>query len=489
MSALKTGLVVAGVFGGGIGLLFATGVISVKGNDSKRSPTKSTPSEKTAEGDEGDGSNIDSLPYLGAIPISEEDRGKEGVTKHVKGKAGTGLGVFNPCGWGQGAKRAPKNSPWLLAELVNPEGEILHTWSSEAYRGERRGWAIARIDDEASAYTVVADRGVVKIGWDNETKWTVDGIYHHDLSVRPDRGVLVLAEKSKEIDFEGETYKILDHGVTFLSPDGEVEKQLWFYDAFKDTEAFKARVKKSIAKRKKQKKKKQRHGFDAFHANAVKLMKKDGPEGTWKAGDILVSFRHQDTISVISAETGKIQWSFGPGTLDHQHDPSELDNGNVLVFDNGAHRKFSRVLEIDPKTNEVAWEYKAPKKKSLFTLGRGLAQKIPNGNVLISSSNQGRAFEVTPEGEVVWEYYTKYRLGDKRVPFRGERLSGAPLAAVRAKLGLPAEDGAAPVAEGGAEAKPAEGKAEEKPSGKPGGTPADKPSGDDAAGLDDGGDA
>lgn len=489
MSALKTGLVVAGVFAGGLGLLFATGLISVKSNDSKRSPTKSSPDEKAGAGDEDDAaSNIDSLPYLGAIPISEEDRGKEGVTKHVKGKAGTGLGVFNPCGWGQGAKRAPKNSPWLLAELVNPEGEILHTWSSEAYRGERRGWAIARIDDEAAAYTVVADRGVVKIGWDNETKWTADGIYHHDLAVRPDHGVLVLAEKSREIDFDGEKVRILDHGVTFLSPAGEVEKQLWFYDAFAETEPFKARVAKSVAKKAKQKKKKKPgRGFDAFHANAVKLMKKDGPEGTWKAGDILVSFRHQDAISVISSETGKILWTFGPGTIDHQHDPSELDNGNVLVFDNGAHRKFSRVLEIDPKSNEVVWDYTAPRKKSLFTLGRGLAQKIPNGNVLISSSNQGRAFEVTPEGEVVWEYYTSYKLGEKRVPFRGERLRDAPLAAVRAKLGLPAEADAVPAAEGDAPKAPTDGE------GKAGDAPPTKdkksdPS-DDAAALDDGGDA
>jgi hypothetical protein len=36
------------------------------------------------------------------------------------------------------------------------------------------------------------------------------------------------------------------------------------------------------------------------------------------------------------------------------------------------------------------------------------AQRLENGNTLICQGRDGRFFEVTPEGEIVWEYWTPY---------------------------------------------------------------------------------
>jgi hypothetical protein len=36
------------------------------------------------------------------------------------------------------------------------------------------------------------------------------------------------------------------------------------------------------------------------------------------------------------------------------------------------------------------------------------AQRLPNGNTLITEGMHGRIFQVTPSGEVVWEYLTPY---------------------------------------------------------------------------------
>ena len=56
-------------------------------------------------------------------------------------------------------------------------------------------------------------------------------------------------------------------------------------------------------------------------------------------GDILTSMRNIDTICIVDRKTGKIKWEWGPGEISHQHAPTFLENGNVLVFDNGTHRK------------------------------------------------------------------------------------------------------------------------------------------------------
>ena len=91
--------------------------------------------------------------------------------------------------------------------------------------------------------------------------------------------------------------------------------------------------------------------------------------------------------------------------LDLPHHASLLENGNILLFDNGTSRKYSRVLEVNPGTEKIEWEYKAPNPESFYSETRGAAQRLPNGNTLITESHKGRVFEVTPDKEIVWEFY------------------------------------------------------------------------------------
>ena len=74
------------------------------------------------------------------------------------------------------------------------------------------------------------------------------------------------------------------------------------------------------------------------------------------------------------------------------------------MFDNGLGRKYSRLIELDPLTEEIVWEYKADPPTDFFTLSRGSVQRLPNGNTLAAESDRARAFEVTPEGDIVWEF-------------------------------------------------------------------------------------
>ena len=98
-------------------------------------------------------------------------------------------------------------------------------------------------------------------------------------------------------------------------------------------------------------------------------------------------------------------WYWGPGILDAPHHPTVLDEGRVLVFDNGMHRGYSRLLEVDPRSNEIVWEYRADPPESFFTAVRGSSQRLPNGNTLVTEADHGRVFEITREGEIVWEFF------------------------------------------------------------------------------------
>ena len=120
---------------------------------------------------------------------------------------------------------------------------------------------------------------------------------------------------------------------------------------------------------------------------------------------VLFSFRNISTVGIVDKASGDIVWEMGYDTLAQQHDP----NGNVLIFDNGSHRRdaglpYSRVIEVNPENNEIAWEYTDNPAYNFFSSFISGARRLPNGNTLITEGQFGRMFQVTPDGEVVWEY-------------------------------------------------------------------------------------
>jgi hypothetical protein len=140
------------------------------------------------------------------------------------------------------------------------------------------------------------------------------------------------------------------------------------------------------------------------HANTV---------GELSDGNLILSFRNLSLVVIVERKTGNIIWRLGRETLSHQHYPNELPNGNILIFDNGTYREnialnFSRVIEVTRESKKVVWEYTDTPPQNFFSPYISGAQRLNNGNTLITEGNYGRLFEVTPEKEIVWEYVNPY---------------------------------------------------------------------------------
>ena len=128
---------------------------------------------------------------------------------------------------------------------------------------------------------------------------------------------------------------------------------------------------------------------------------------------VTFSIRNISTAGIVDKATGDIVWEIGYETLALQHDPSMLSNGNVLNFDNGSHRKqlgmpSSRVIEVDPKTNQIVWPNQDRPQFNFFSPYFSGARRLSNGNTLKTEGNFGRMFQVTPQGDVVWAYIDPY---------------------------------------------------------------------------------
>ncbi|HSP67629.1 MAG TPA: aryl-sulfate sulfotransferase [Bryobacteraceae bacterium] len=186
-----------------------------------------------------------------------------------------------------------------------------------------------------------------------------------------------------------------------------------------------------------------RGSFDWMHINSATYV---GPNHWYDQGDqrfapnnVIVSSRQASFLAIISrggaARDGSVVWQLGPDfsvspelrairQIIGQHHahfiPKGLPGaGNVLVFDNGGPsgygnpspialdgqniyaRPTSRVLEIDPVTLKLVWSYTSP---TFFATNISGAQRLPNGNTLITEGPSGRVFEVTRDGSIIWEY-------------------------------------------------------------------------------------
>lgn len=256
-----------------------------------------------------------------------------------------------------------------------------------------------------------------EIDWDNNVVWEYEDVFQHHDFYRMENGNTMymryeevpreMAEKVKG-GVSMREYKLWTDGFHEVTPEGEV---VWEWKAYEHLDPEDHSICPLCP----------RHEWT--HGNNVHVL---------PSGDILTSFRQIDLACRISKETGEIDWSWGRGTgeLAHPHDPHLLENGNYLIFDNGFHRKgvevnTSMVLELDPETKEIEWEYRGDPSTSFYSAVCSSAERLPNGNTMICETTGGRVFEVDEEGDIVWEYinphYGEIKFGSVNWLFRAHR--------------------------------------------------------------------
>jgi hypothetical protein len=142
---------------------------------------------------------------------------------------------------------------------------------------------------------------------------------------------------------------------------------------------------------------------DVLHTNSIKVLRSSQAAKfpQFRAGQLLISPRNLDAITVIDPDSAKVVWA-SRGPWRSQHDPTFLDNGHILLFDNLGSPRGSRVLEFDPQSLAFPWSYPNAASRPFLSQIRGMCQRLPNGNTLIVNSVGCEVFEVTPESDIVW---------------------------------------------------------------------------------------
>lgn len=348
---------------------------------------------------------LQALPYAGGVAGSEDDE-RGGVTKYDER-------------WSQPGYNLYTIQYEARADLIDEHGNLLRSWS-----GERGGeWLHAELLDNGDILAVGHDpkagprkgpgpadgeRYIARLNWDGDYIWKRYNAAHHDAQLTPEGQILTLTLKRTIFEEADPEYPLCDDHLTLLDGEGQVVDS---FSLYKVLAAFPDDINIHIGGW-------QWFGgepwIDPLHTNSAEWIDREDLEGRhpiFDSGNVLICYRHLNAITVINVTARKLIWTWGQGQLSGPHDARVLENGHILVFDNGIdpQRQASRVLEIDPVRGSVVWQYSAPEPKDFFTLGKGSAQRLANGNTLIASADQGWAFEVTKRGRIVWEFYCPYR--------------------------------------------------------------------------------
>lgn len=337
---------------------------------------------------------IKSLPYLQGYKTVPE---KTGVIRYDRDAVSPGLN-FYICGSVPGAF------------LMNMRGDTIHKWMinpEEVGLPEESHCRRAHIFPDGKLLGIFEGDGelsgpLIKLDRDSRILWEYRGNCHHDLSVAEDGLIYILTHRKRD-EYPGQnlTGPILEDFITILSPEGKEIKSISLVKCFIQSPYF--YVMNSV-----------RTQGDIFHTNTIEVLdgKLEEDIPIFKKGRVLISIRNLSIIALIDLEKEKVCWLLW-GMWNVQHQPTVLENGNLLLFDNSEKTGKSRIIEFNPLTQEIVWSYRGDRKNTFYTGIIGSNQRLPNGNTLITESETGRAFEVTKDNRIVWEFVNPNRAGDR----------------------------------------------------------------------------
>ena len=347
-----------------------------------------------------------SLPYLDWVPV-QDGMSKSGVVKYDKALSYQGVNIF-------------ASNSLLKAFLMDMSGQILHTWvlPDELFEsGGHHGWTYAELCENGDILGFVKSKVLFRLDWDSNIKWILEGQFHHDFYIGENGDIYAIMRKESVLFWHGLLpVPIIEDYISIISSNGQIKDSIPIFRAVRGEIPFDRFVEiyettlnplnfvKMLWRKVKRKGVFQCNTALDLHTNSIELMDRDVPY-LGEKGDILISIRNLDLVMIIEKEDKRVVWKWGPGQIENQHHPTLLKNNNILIFDNGTFRGYSCVIELNPVSKEVVWEYRSKPEEKFFSAGMGASQRLPNGNTLITESDRGHVFEVTPDGNIVWDFY------------------------------------------------------------------------------------
>ncbi len=297
------------------------------------------------------------------------------------------------------------------ALLISPEGEIVHTWklTTEHLPGNKEGDLLKilygmHVGPDASITFLMQESGggIVKVDACSKEVWNLPGVYHHTVSSNG---------KGAFWSFEGSQYT-LDQDMVMVSEEtGEILQTI---DMTEVREANKYLHIWDLTMPVIGNQKRRYQIGNLTHGNDIDPLREDVAASfpQFEVGDLLISYATTNMVFVLDPDTLEVKW-WRIGLGDYQHDPDWESDGRITIFSNERRREEnkSRIIYVDPKTYEAGDVFNG-EVNGFRSPANGMQQRTVYGSRMITSANQGWAFEVDATGETVFSFLNTYSQSD-----------------------------------------------------------------------------
>ncbi len=387
---------------------------------------------------------------LGAPPFTQFANGARSVATLYAQMTQTRPEVLQPItheGTGLVANRAELVQPGMTliqgifpegtqVRLYDNDGQVRHVWNADFFKvwpdaadrfpevripKSQMHYFIQGMSPLADGSIVLnfGDLGAAKLDKCSNLVWRSDRPTHHSVTPAGDGkfwipGHIPTAETPKEYlpsavtakeidDLIGSSFNGYNNSVLLVDADGKVEREFSILKSIYDA-GLEAAIYNSV----------RAVTVDPAHLNEIEVVTPalaDRIDGV-DAGDLLLSLREMSMLLIVDEIDGHVKWH-AQGRWFRQHDPDITEDGMIELFNNRSRSISqkpvdSQIVRLDPATGESHVLFPVGENDAFFSDFMGAHQLLDNGNRLIVESAAGRVFEVTPAGEVVWDYRLPY---------------------------------------------------------------------------------
>lgn len=306
-----------------------------------------------------------------------------------------------------------------VVDLFDPAGDLVWTWRLD---DPAAGTEAAREDRIQPHGLVILESGDVVINGVAESKilarydrcsipvWSLNSYYHHLMSRDEVKGIWSWLTEGRDaysqnqfmVRFDPETGQELERisaikDLVQAHPENQAILNLPSYYFEGERRPW------------------ERRDTDLLHTNDVEALPAALADKfpDFQPGDLLVSFRNYSMIAVIDRITHKIKWRM-QGPWIHQHDPDFTEDGRISVFNNNftaPYERRSNIITVDPQTMQTQTLFESPE-TVFFSDRMGEHQSLPGGILHITVPHEGRVIEIDPKtDELVFEYNNRVLKG------------------------------------------------------------------------------
>jgi len=348
----------------------------------------------------------------------------------------------------------------ISLKVIDINGSIVHSWDVDWFKiwpdathlpekdlpksrpgTQIHGMVLLKNGDVVFNYATL---GLVRLDVCGNVVWRLPYRTHHSVYLDEYDNLWVPGQKNHEERLSAfPAYKppFLEPTVLKISLEGKILDEISIFDLLKENKLESLLYMSAL------------HDYllevsgDTLHFNDLETFPSYMDEGVFKHGDIMISLRNISAIIIFSEKDRKVKYVDMGGYV-RQHDPDFIDGNTISIFDN---HNTSNIPDFTTKRRSISDNkhiastsennihksriviksfadkrsfvyYEGNKKHPFYTSMMGKHQWLPNGNLLITETLKGRAFEIDPKGNIVWEYFNIVKKGYIGIISEAQRL-------------------------------------------------------------------